>query len=113
VDSHGRPAPAATAKKGEPYRLRFYELDAGKGRYLGQVPFAEATMAEANDSKSPWVFAVSGSNPATKQPMIFVGGIEAIHARIGDASTLVDRRSAHRRRTLFSVHLLESCATSL
>jgi LssY C-terminus len=73
-------------KKDEQYRVRYYELDAGKGRYLGHVPFAEATMAESSEPNSPWAFAVAGSDPSTKHPMIFAGDVEAIHARIEEGS---------------------------
>jgi hypothetical protein len=31
----------------EPYRVRYYELDAGKSRLLGEVPFAQAKMVES------------------------------------------------------------------
>jgi hypothetical protein len=52
-------------KKGEQHRVRYYELDAGKGHFLGHVPFAEAKMAESTDLKCPWAFAVAGNDPPT------------------------------------------------
>ena len=74
------------AKKGEQYRLRYYDLDAGKGRFLGKVPFAQAAMSESDDAKGPWAFAVSGTDPSTSRPLIFAGDASAIHARIEDGS---------------------------
>ena len=76
----------APAKRGEQLRLRYYNLDAGKGRFLGQVPFSKATMAESNNAKEPWAFACSGIDPSTKRSVIVAGDTEAIHARIDDGS---------------------------
>jgi hypothetical protein len=73
------------AKPGQPYRLRYYQLDAAKGRFLGSVPFSHAEMTEFTGLNT-WAFAVSGTDPATKQPMIFAGDANAIHARLSHAS---------------------------
>ena len=71
-------------KKNQPYRVRYYELDAGKGRLLGEVPFAQATMVES--TSATWAFTLSGIDPASKESMIFAGDAQAIHARIDHAS---------------------------
>jgi hypothetical protein len=74
-------------KKGQPYRLRYYQVDQAKGRNLGGVPFAEATMVESKaKSSTPWVFAIAGIDPATRKPVIFAGDTEAIHAQLVDAA---------------------------
>jgi hypothetical protein len=72
-------------KKGGQYQLRYYQLDEGKGRPLGDVPFAQATMKESEAGAS-WAFALEGTDPATGQPVIVAGDKEAIHARLPDAS---------------------------
>ncbi len=73
-------------KKDQPYRLRYYQLDAGKGRLLGRVPFAEGSIAEWKGPNGSWAFAIAGADPATKRPLIFAGDTEAIHARIDEGS---------------------------
>lgn len=83
LDGQGALLLLSPEKKGQQYRLRYYQLDAGKGRLLGHVPFAEASVVE---SKAPWAFAISGTDPATKRPVIFVGDTEAVHAELRDAS---------------------------
>jgi hypothetical protein len=50
-------------KKGGQYQLRYYQLDEGKGRLLGDVPFAEATMKELQAPSTPWAFALAGPTP--------------------------------------------------
>jgi hypothetical protein len=71
-------------KKNQPYRVRYYELDAGKSRLLGGVPFAQATMLES--TSTTWAFTLSGIDPAVKASVLFVGDTQAIHARIDHAS---------------------------
>ena len=73
-------------KKGKQNRLRYYDLEADKGRFLGNVPFATATMTESGDANTPWAFAVSGMDTATGRPAIFVGDASALHGRIDGAS---------------------------
>lgn len=85
MDGQGALFLMSPQKKGEQYRLRFYELDAGKGRFLGHVPFVEATMTESKGDE-PWAFAVSGVDPATKHKIVFAGDTEAIHFRMDGAS---------------------------
>jgi hypothetical protein len=73
-------------KKGEQNRLRYYDLDAGQGRFLGHVPFATATMTESSDANSPWAFAVSGVDASTSRAVIFVGDAVAVRGRIDGGS---------------------------
>ena len=74
------------AKKGEKNRLRYYDLDADKGRFLGNVPFANATMMESEEAKGLWAFAVTGLDTTTNRPVIFVGDATALHGRIEGGS---------------------------
>lgn len=64
-------------KAGQAHRLRYYQLDASKGRYLGTVPFATATMTESNAAviagPERWAFAVSGTDPVSHEPLVFSG----------------------------------------
>jgi hypothetical protein len=53
---------------------------------LGLVPFAEATIAEWKGPNGTWAFAIAGTDPANKQPLIFAGDVEAVHPRIDDGS---------------------------
>lgn len=73
-------------KKGGPYQLRYYQLDEGKGRSLGEVPFAQATLEESQAASAPWAFALSGTDSSTTQPVIVAGDSQAIHARLPNAS---------------------------
>ncbi|HET6219227.1 MAG TPA: LssY C-terminal domain-containing protein [Acidobacteriaceae bacterium] len=73
-------------KKGGQDQLRYYQLDEGKGRPLGDVPFAQATMVESPATGAPWAFALSGIDPSTGQPVIFAGDVQAIHAQLPNAS---------------------------
>jgi hypothetical protein len=86
LDGQGALLLLSPEKTGLPNRLRYYELDAGKGRLLGHVPLTEATIVERKPVSDQWAFAISGVDPATQKPMIFVGDTHAIHARIDDGS---------------------------
>ena len=81
---HGALLLLSPLKKNLAYRVRYYELDAREGRSLGEVPFAQANMLES--TTDAWAFTVSGIDPASKDPLIFAGDTEAIHARIDHAS---------------------------
>jgi opacity protein-like surface antigen len=72
-------------KKEQQYRLRYYQLDSGKSRLLGTVPFADATLAEL---KSPhvWAFAIAGIDPSTKEPAVFAGDENSLHSKLNNAS---------------------------
>jgi len=86
LDGQGALLLLSPEKKGQPNRLRYYELDAGKGRLLGRLPLEEATIAERKPANDQWAFALSGTDPVSKEPVIFAGDTHAIHARIDDAS---------------------------
>lgn len=73
-------------KKGGQYQLRYYQLDEGKGRLLGDVPFAQATITESQAPGAPWAFALAGTDASTGKPIIVAGDTQAIHARLPDAS---------------------------
>ena len=93
MDGQGALLLLSPERKDQPYRLRYYQLDAGKGRLLGHVPFAEATIAEWKGPNGAWAFAIAGTDPATRQSLIFAGDAEAIHARIdgGFAAAILRR----------------------
>jgi len=77
-------------KKGQQHRIRYYELHSGKWRALGEVPFAQATLAESEAGSAQWAFAVCGINAGSdaqgKEPAIFAGDQEVIHAELKNAS---------------------------
>ena len=73
-------------KKGQQYRVHYYDLHSGKWRSLGQVPFAQATFSETEAGSAPWAFAIGGISSDPKQPVIFAGDQEMIHAELKDAS---------------------------
>jgi hypothetical protein len=77
-------------KKGQQYRVRYYDLHSGKRRALGEVPFAQATFAESEAGSARWAFAVGGMSRGTdskvKQLVIFAGDQEVIHGELKNAS---------------------------
>ncbi len=85
MDGQGSLLLLSPEKQGGQYRLRYYQLDEGKSRLLGLVPFSKATLVESTGTKT-WAFAVSGTEPSTSQPMIFVGDADVMHARLENAS---------------------------
>src|SRR3984957_9289110 len=86
LDGQGALLLLSPEKNGMPNRLRYYELDAGKGRLLGHVPLSDATIVERKPMSDQWAFAISGIDPVTQKPLIFVGDTHALHARIDDGS---------------------------
>jgi opacity protein-like surface antigen len=60
------------------YLLRYYDLDSGRRRNLGAVPFGHASLQEAKLSHRGWVFALTGTDPATGQPLTLVGSTDAM-----------------------------------
>jgi LssY C-terminus len=73
-------------KKGGAYRLRYYQADQAKGRLLGDVPFAQAAIAESKAQDSAWAFAMSGESLRSRSPIVLVGDTDAIHARLEGAT---------------------------
>ncbi len=86
LNGHGALLLLAPQKKDELYRVRYYAADAGKGRTLGMVPFAQAKLVESNRAGQPWAFAITGVDPRKKLPLTFAGNMDALHARIEGAS---------------------------
>src|ERR1700721_2545277 len=60
LDGQGALLLLSPEKKGLPNRLRYYELDAGKGRLLGRLTLEGATIAERKPANEQWAFALSG-----------------------------------------------------
>lgn len=78
------------AKKNRPkhYALRYYDLDSGRRRVLGTVPFSSATLTETKAVGEQWAFALSGTD-AQGTPVLIVGDDIAIPGRIPNAGTPV------------------------
>jgi opacity protein-like surface antigen len=60
------------------YMLRYYDLDSGRRRNLGAVPFPSATVQEFHPAEEDWAFALSGKDLTTSQPITLVGDAQAI-----------------------------------
>jgi hypothetical protein len=102
---HGALLLLSPLQKNLAYRVRYYELDAREGRSLGEVPFAQANMLES--TTGAWAFTVSGIDPASKDPLIFAGDTEAIHARIDHASEPVFSPGSLSFQTPKGVHTMD------
>ena len=72
-------------KKGLANRLRYYQLDAGKGRLLGHIPLDQGTVTERMPADDQWAFALGGTNPSTGRRVIYAGDTHAIHALVDNA----------------------------
>lgn len=68
------------------YLLRYYELDSGRRRVLGAVPFDSGTISETRATDERWAFALSG-NAAGIGPVVVVGSDQAIPGRLEGASS--------------------------
>lgn len=60
------------------YLLRYYDLDSGRRRNLGTVPFGHASLQETKVATEAWAFALTGTDPATGQPLTLVGSTDAV-----------------------------------
>jgi opacity protein-like surface antigen len=60
------------------YLLRYYDLDSGRRRNLGTVPFSHASLQETKLPNEGWAFALSGTDLATGQPLTLVGSTNAM-----------------------------------
>jgi opacity protein-like surface antigen len=69
------------------YQLRYYDLDSGRRRVLGTVPFKTGNVLESTTAEGDWVFSLVGQNLANNQPIIFVGSDEAIPGVLVGASS--------------------------
>ncbi|WP_263369054.1 LssY C-terminal domain-containing protein [Edaphobacter dinghuensis] len=71
------------------YLLRYYDLDSGRRRNLGAVPFDYASLQETKLAGEGWAFALSGTDPATGQPLTLVGSTDAMPGVLpGEASPM-------------------------
>lgn len=69
------------------YLLRYYDLDSGRRRNLGTVPFGHASLQETRLPNEGWAFALSGTDASTGQPMTLVGSTDAMPGVLpGDSS---------------------------
>ncbi len=95
-----------------PYLLRYYDLDTGRRRALGPVPFPSATLQESRPAEEDWAFALSGNDIASGRPVTIVGDSEAIPGILSGASSPAFRddtltvTSAGRTQTYKTVDLL-------
>jgi hypothetical protein len=55
------------------YTLRYYDLDSGRHRTLGAVPFNVADIHESNPTAGLWAFSLTGKDLSTGQPFTVVG----------------------------------------
>jgi hypothetical protein len=69
------------------YVLRYYDLDSGRRRALGTVPFKTGNVLESETKDAEWAFTLTGQDLTTNQSIIFVGDEEAIHGVLPDASS--------------------------
>jgi hypothetical protein len=84
------------AKGHEPrqYQLRYYDLNSGRRRYLGNVPFSAATIKETGNKGEGWAFALTGNDRGTSKPVTVVGDEEAIPGLLPEASSPVFHESS-------------------
>jgi hypothetical protein len=69
------------------YVLRYYDLDSGRRRALGTVPFKTGNVLESETKDSEWAFTLTGQDLTTNQSIIFIGDEEAIHGVLPGASS--------------------------
>ncbi|MCU1222209.1 MAG: hypothetical protein JWQ42_302 [Edaphobacter sp.] len=71
------------------YLLRYYDLDTGRRRVLGDVPMKTGTVQELKGADEGWAFALSGNEMASGAPLTLVGDIDAITGVIPGATSPV------------------------
>ncbi|MEO8736268.1 MAG: LssY C-terminal domain-containing protein, partial [Edaphobacter sp.] len=71
------------------YILRYYDLDTGRRRALGTVPFSHGSLQESTLPNEGWAFALSGRDLATGQPLILAGNTDAMPGLLPGASSPV------------------------
>ena len=69
------------------YQLRYYDLDSGRRRVLGMVPFKTGNVIETTTAEGDWVFSLVGQNLTTNQSLIFVGDDQAVPGVLPGASS--------------------------
>jgi hypothetical protein len=78
-----QPAKGSTPKQ---YILRYYDLDSGRRRVLGTLPFSSATVVETKTTDERWAFALSGTSLSGAAPTTIVGDDQAIPAVLPGAT---------------------------
>ena len=77
------PAKEHTLKQ---YMLRYYDLDSGRRRDVGDVPMSKASLKETEDKEESWAFALSGTDLKTNAPVVIVGDEQAVPGVIEGAA---------------------------
>jgi hypothetical protein len=67
------------------YVLRYYDLDTGRRRELGAVPFHAAKIIETKSPDENWAFCLSGEDESNHEPVLVVGDDNAIPGLIPSA----------------------------
>jgi hypothetical protein len=75
----------AKGNRPKQYSLRYYDLDSGRRRILGTIPFSAGSVVETPAAGESWAFALSGTDAGT--PLILVGNDQAIPGYIAQASS--------------------------
>lgn len=85
------------AKHGKPkqYSLRYYDLDSGRRRILGAIPFTSGSVVETISTDDRWAFALTGSVPSAGTPLTIVGDDQAIPGWLEDASSPAFHKDAN------------------
>jgi hypothetical protein len=68
------------------YVLRYYDLDSGRRRELGAVPFSTAKLVETKSIEENWAFCLSGEDYKRGRPILVVGDDAAIPGLLPGAS---------------------------
>ena len=68
------------------YILRYYDLDSGRRRVLGTVPFRSGSVVETRSTDERWAFALSGIDQTTGKPILIVGNDQAIPGLLPNSS---------------------------
>jgi hypothetical protein len=76
----------AKDKTPKSYVLHYYDLDSGRRRLLGAVPFNTATVAETATTGDGWAFALAGKDAATGKPVIIAGDEEGLPGLLPNAT---------------------------
>ena len=65
--------------------LRYYDLDSGRRRVLGMVPFTTASLVETTAKDDRWAFALSGADSMGGRSVVIVGDEQAIPGLLRNA----------------------------
>jgi hypothetical protein len=75
----------AKGKLGQQYVLRYYDLDSGRRRVLGVLPFRSGSVVETKATDDQWAFAISGQAPSGTS-VVLVGDDQAVTGFIPNAT---------------------------